>query len=88
MTTETSDSPTRLTAIIAAYAWERGRTCYRCARDDVETATVAALHQEGRTLPVPACPSCVIVLEREREREARRFGWPYRPGSTVDCPDR
>lgn len=66
--------------VIAAYEWAEGR-CFRCGRPDVPTAAVGSLPQETGTVEVRACEACVLVLERDRERAALRYGWPYAPGT-------
>lgn len=86
MSTHQSPKPGRtpVADVLSAYLWTPGATCYRCGRSDVETATVGQVTPMPGAVDVPACPSCVLVLERERESTARRYGWPYRPGTPCE----
>lgn len=63
--------------VFAAYSWALSGPCFRCSRAGVETAEVGRLPHAG----VRACATCVLVMERERERAALRYGWPYVPGT-------
>jgi hypothetical protein len=76
--------PTPPQEIFAAYTWTTGRRCYRCGRVDVETAPVGRLMSSNPAVDVPACPSCVLALERMRETAAQRYGWPYHPGTPAE----
>ena len=77
--------PTPAEQVFAAYSWSLDRPCYRCGRDDVETATVGAVSPDpDEAIDVPACPSCVLALERDREAAARRYGWPYKAGTPAE----
>lgn len=76
--------PTPPQEIFAAYTWSTGHLCYRCGRGDVETTPIGRLMSNDAALDVPACPSCVLLLERQRETAAHRYGWTYQPGTPVD----
>lgn len=76
--------PTAAEEIFAVYTWTTGGVCYRCDRADVETAVVGSVGPDDGTVEVKACPSCVLLLERDRERAAHRYGWPYEPGTPVE----
>lgn len=77
--------PTPADEIFAVYTWSLGGTCYRCGRNDVETAAVGSVQPAEGPVEVSACPSCVLRLERDRERAAHRYGWPYEPGTPAEC---
>lgn len=70
--------------VIAAYTWTPGGTCYRCRRGGVETAEVGHLPHRS----VSACATCVLLMEREREEAAARYGWPYAPGTPAPHGER
>lgn len=71
------DSPTPAPAVIAAYSWTPASACFRCGRSGVETAEVGYLPHRS----ISACATCVLLMEREREAAAERYGWPYAPGT-------
>jgi hypothetical protein len=73
---------TPIAEIIAAYSWTTGSTCFRCGAE-VETAPVGWLVIDEELLAVDGCPTCAVVMERERELAALRYGWPYAPGTPV-----
>jgi hypothetical protein len=77
------DSVTPAEDVVAAYEWETG-ACYRCGRVGCPTAAVGTLQQESGTVQVRACERCTLLLERERERAAQRYGWPYSPGTPAN----
>lgn len=80
------DEMTPVAVIITAYTWTMGPPCYRCGRNEVETASVGRILSSDTAVDVPACPSCVLLLERRRETAARRYGWPYAPGTPAERP--
>lgn len=71
--------PTPREDVLAAYEWQPG-TCYRCGRDAERTAVVGRLLQQQGAVPIRACETCTLTLERFREAAAERYGWPYVPG--------
>lgn len=73
-------SRTPVEQIIAAYEWELSCRCFRCRRDNVETAVVGHL-PTGEDGSIRACATCTLVMERAREVAAHRYGWPYQPGT-------
>lgn len=75
---------TPIAEIVAAYDWTPG-TCFRCGAE-VETAPVGWLTIDEELLAVDGCLTCAVVMERERERAADRYGWTYAPGTPVPSP--
>jgi hypothetical protein len=73
------DSQTPVELIVAAYDWAPGR-CFRCQRENVETAAVGHL-PAAEVGAIRACATDTLVMERAREAAADRYGWPYQPGT-------
>jgi hypothetical protein len=80
--------PTPAGDVFAAYEWSRKGPCYKCGRTDVDTAPVGCINPEAGPVNILACPSCLLLLERQREAAAARYGWPYVPGTPADCQGR
>jgi len=76
---------TPIAEIISAYEWTLGSSCFRCGAE-VETAPVGWLTIDEEPLAVDGCLTCAVVMERERESAAHRFGWTYAPGTPVPSP--
>jgi len=79
--TDSAQPFTPVEEVVASYTWIDGHSCFRCRRSDVPTARVGQLLPGGGPIDVQACPSCTIVMERQREVAAHRYGWPYHPGT-------
>jgi hypothetical protein len=66
--------------IARLYLWALG-SCFRCARSGVDTTSLDRIDTPaGVCYDVRACRACVIDLEHERMRRARRVGSRYVPG--------
>lgn len=66
--------------ILALYQWATG-TCFRCARTNVDTTRIRELDTPaGVRYDIRACRECVLDLEGERERHAKRAGHEYIAG--------
>lgn len=66
--------------VVAAYEWVLGGRCFKCARAGVHTAAVGHL-PIGAGEAIWACATCTLLMERDRELAAARYGWPYQPGT-------
>lgn len=66
--------------ILGLYAWAAG-SCFQCAQAGTDTTVVGVLRPKG-ALPqeIRACKVCLLLLESERQQEARRRGTTYEPG--------
>lgn len=66
--------------ILALYHWEPG-ACFHCARTGLDTTLVGVLHpQSSPAQQIRACRVCLLLLEADRQEDARRQGLPYVPG--------
>ncbi|GAA0454441.1 hypothetical protein ACFQ2B_28040 [Streptomyces stramineus] len=66
--------------IIALYVWAPG-SCFRCARREVDSAKLGTIDTPiGDRYEIRACRSCILDLEKERQRQADRRGENYEPG--------
>ncbi len=66
--------------VLAAYTWSAG-DCFRCATPQVPTVSVGEIDTpSGERYDIRACGRCVVAMEAERQRWARRHGLAYRPG--------
>lgn len=67
--------------ILAFYTWEGG-TCFRHpGRGEVDTTHLGTVHPRGEAdADIRGCKQCVLELEGERMRAARRAGVRYEPG--------
>lgn len=66
--------------ILSLYEWQPG-ACFQCARNGVDTTVVDTVYpKDGDGAEVRACKVCVLILEGERQQDARRRGVPYKPG--------
>lgn len=62
------------------YQWAPG-ACFKCGRGEVLTTRLGQIDTPaGVRYDVRACLYCVLDLERERERHAKRAGLKYVPG--------
>ena len=67
-------------AILGLYQWKPG-ACFQCARNGVDTTVIDVLFpKDGDRQEIRACRVCVLILEGERQQDARRRGEPYEPG--------
>ena len=64
--------------VVLHYTWDGGQ-CFRCARRDVPVAFVGRISPADSSAPyrLLACPSCLVLMEREAWAER---GSPYAPG--------
>lgn len=66
--------------VLNCYVWTEG-SCFRCARSRLPVTRLGRIDTPaGVAYEISACHECVLALERERERLARRRGLAFEPG--------
>lgn len=66
--------------IAKLYPWALG-SCFKCARSGLDTTRLGQIDTPaGVRYDVRACLDCILDLEHERERHAKRVGLKYAPG--------
>lgn len=66
--------------VLNRYVWTSG-SCFRCARLGVLVTDLDLIQTPaGATYVIRACQECVLALEDERQRAARRAQRTYEPG--------
>lgn len=66
--------------ILACYPWVIG-SCFRCGAIELfVTPMDEIVTPRGERYGLAACGSCILRLEEERRRYAKRTGAAYQPG--------